>query len=100
MGQVRSENFEGPPVEPRQFFAPVHDVNRGPFLRAGFGHQQTAGTEIECRKFIPSLQCSATILPLQPAGNHQMDDSKEIIFKANDDLLAQATYIDDSPSAE
>jgi hypothetical protein len=50
------------------------DVQRGAAFGAGFSENQRAIGKIECRKVIASQQPRSGRAPVEPAGDHQMDD--------------------------
>src|SRR5712664_1604940 len=66
------------------------DIQRCSVLCTGFGkHERTAG-KIESRQTPAARELRSWDLPVQPAGNHQVQHQPEIAFYSNRDSLADA----------
>ena len=69
------------------------DRQRCAVLGAGFGKHQRASGKIEGCQTLASSQLCLRGLPVQPAGNHQVQHQPEIAFDSNRDALADAPQL-------
>ena len=76
------------------------DVDRSPFFRAGFGQGQDSGREVESGQPDLARQLGAGRSPVEPAGDHEVEDEIKVVLKAPDDALAQAQKILDRAAVE
>ena len=66
----------------------AHQVHRSAFLRSRLSQKQSAVGEIERGQPDLARRLGAARLPVQPAGDHQMEDQKQIVLQFEDDALA------------
>jgi hypothetical protein len=97
--RVRVEHLEPAGVVSAERRLAAHHVERGPLLGAGLGHDQRARREIECRQPDPARRLCARRLPVQPPGDHQMDDDKQLLLERDDQPLPEPTKADDRLAA-
>src|SRR5262249_38876352 len=78
----------------------LHELHRRALLRSGFGQPQRAVRELKRGEhdFRAQPQLFAARSPTQPAGNHQMNDQKEVRLERQDDPLADAADASDFPT--
>lgn len=67
-----------------------HEMDRRASFRSRLGEQKRAVAEVERGKAKPGRNLRARREPLQPAGDHQMNDDEEIAVERDDDALADA----------
>src|SRR5205085_11096077 len=72
----------------------------GSLHRCGVGEDKAARIEVECGQVHLAGQPSASIAPLQPPGDHQMDNDEQLIFHLKNDPLAQPIKPNDVLSAK
>jgi len=71
-------------------------MQRSALFRSRFGeHKGTVG-KIEGGQTLTASQFRARRLPVQPAGNHQVQHQPEIVFYSNDNALANSTQLADN----
>ncbi len=71
---------------------------RCPVLRAGLGEQQGAGREVEGGQGALGGQPGPGRLPVEPAGDHQVQDEPEVAVEADGDPLPEAADLADRPA--
>ena len=59
------------------------------FFGAGLGEDQRAVREVERGEADLARQLRAPRLPVQPAGDHQVEDEEEVVVEREDDALAE-----------
>ena len=67
-------------------------------LRAGLGEQQRARVELERRERERAGQLRARRVPLQPAGDHQVDHDEQLALERDHDALAEPLDASTTPS--
>jgi hypothetical protein len=72
-------------------------MKRGALLGAGLGQQQRPGREVEGRQRDLAGWARSPAAPAEAAGDHEVEDQKEIALQAPHDALAQASQVDDPP---
>ena len=70
------------------------NMQRGLSFRPGFREYEGAVDEVEREEPDFSWNFRATLPPAQPAGDHQMQDEKEVALQLEDDPLAQTIQRD------
>src|SRR5439155_9129745 len=63
---------------------------------AGFGERECARGEIEGSEADLARWLGPERLPVQPAGNHQVQDEKQVVLQCEDDAFAEAAQSDDA----
>src|SRR5262249_36376388 len=66
------------------------DNRRGPPLAAGFGENQGAVVEIKSGQPDLTRRLGTRRFPVQPAGDHEVQDQKQILFQLKNKPLTQA----------
>ena len=75
-------------------------MQRRAFLGSGFGQKQRPGREVQGRQTQASRNASAFVLPLEAAGNHQMDNEEEAVIEFQNDLFAEAAQCLNGPATD
>src|ERR1051326_5555244 len=65
-------------------------MERGALARAGFSECERAAREGESCEGAGAVRHNAPLAPVQPPGDHEMDDEPEIVVETNGDALADA----------
>jgi len=65
-------------------------VERGALARAGLGPEKSSVGEIESGQATRRRDLGATFLPVESAGDHQVEDQPEVIVEAYADAFAEA----------
>src|SRR5579859_5852387 len=68
------EDVNASGVEPGQPSLSHHQMKRGPLSATGLGERECAGIKMEGRQRALSIGSFLLLAPMQPAGNHQMED--------------------------
>jgi hypothetical protein len=76
------------------------DVQRCPVLRARLGEQQRAVPEIPRRESGAAGYRHAGGLPMQPAGDHQVQHGEIVVLEHENDALAEAAHVPDRAPGE
>jgi len=74
------------------------EVERRPPLRSRLGQDERPRREVEGGEADLAPQLRARRLPVEPAGDHEVQDEKEIALQPDDDALAEATEPRDAPA--
>src|SRR5207247_6098075 len=64
------------------------------------GEKQAALGEVERGESVAPGQVCVGRLPVQPPGDHQMNDRREVVLEPDDDALAEAPEFQDASSLE
>jgi hypothetical protein len=78
----------------------VEKVDRSSSLGAGFGQRQRSRRKFEARQVGLSSALCARGEPVQPSGNHQMQDDEQLPLQLEDDALAESCYRTDALSGD
>lgn len=70
-----------------------NEVECGAALGAGFGEPEEAGIEGEHCEQIATAELGRGGVPMQPAGDHQMEDEPEVAVETDRDALAEAVDV-------
>lgn len=95
------QDFEAAGIERAEAVFASDDVERGSLLGAGFGPEKRAGGKIECgetarwRNF-DAARLRAERVPMQAAGDHQVEDEPEFAFEADADAFAETPELENS----
>src|SRR5437868_4652326 len=65
-------------------------------FRSGLGQREDAGRELERREVIAAAGLGTLRLPMQPTGDHQMNDDEQFVIQLNRDALAESLDGDDA----
>src|SRR5437870_1171813 len=76
--------------------ASARQGQRGPLLRARLRQEQRPVLEVESRERHLPAELHAAFLPVEPAGDHQVEDQKEPALEREDDALSDAIDAEDS----
>jgi hypothetical protein len=76
-------------VRAQRLFA-ADDVDRRTALRACFGEDERAVVEVERRETEFARDLRPFRQPLQPAGDHEVEDDEHLVLEREDDALAEA----------
>lgn len=68
----------------------LDNVQCGPFLRAGLRERQRAGGKVEGGEAELARDFGAVWLPMETAGDHQVEHREEVALEADHDALAEA----------
>src|SRR5439155_12065864 len=91
---VRLEHLEAAGVVGLESRLATDQIERSALLRARFGDQQRPARKIEgCEPDLPGRLRSARA-PAKPAGDHQVEDEKELGLERDDEALAEAAEPD------
>src|SRR5207249_134961 len=82
------ERLDAPAVERRQRALAADEMERCPLLRARLGQDKDSASEIERGERGPARNLRPRRPPAEPAGDHQVQDEKEILLELEDDPLA------------
>jgi len=89
------EDFEAAGIEGMEASFAGDDVKGSAFLGAGFGPEQGTIGKVESGEATRRGDFDAARLPMETAGNHEMEDEPEVVFKANADAFAKAAEAQD-----
>src|SRR5258708_34726877 len=78
--EIARENIDSSGVNGTQTFLARKDVQRRTVRGAGFGKYERSFGKIEGSQAPAACQLCSTVSPVQPAGNHQVQDEPEIAF--------------------
>ncbi len=90
VGQATLQDLDASRVVLRQRVVAAHDVQRGALLGARFGEHQRAAREIEAGQAYLAGNARASIVPAEPAGDHEVEYEKQVVLQGNHDSLAEA----------
>ena len=79
------------------------DVERGATLRAGFGEGERAGVEEERGEGVSvggGFLFRGRVGPVEPAGDHEMEDEPAVALETEDDALAEPAERGDAAAGE
>ena len=76
----------------------VDDVERRAALAARLGQRQRSRCKLERCEHRPSRTFRTRLVPVQPAGDHEVQDQPEIACEADRDTLAEPPQCDDVAS--
>src|SRR6266849_280492 len=85
--EVAREDVDSSRVDGTQALLAYEDVQRCAVLCAGFGEHQRAAGKIEGRQISAASQLCRAGTPVQPAGDHQVQDQPEVAIHSNRDAL-------------
>jgi hypothetical protein len=92
---IRSENFNPARIDGVEPLFAAHHMQRGAALAAGFCERERAAGKIEASKGVSPSQLCIRRLPMQAAGNHQVQDEPEVAIDADGNPLADPAQGDD-----
>src|SRR5262249_20018710 len=78
-------------IKPGQFSFSRNQVKRCAFFASGFGQREGAGIKLKSSQGASSVRNHAALLPVQPTGNHEMEDQPQIAVEANDNSFSHTT---------
>ena len=90
------ENVDAPGVEGVQGMAAAGDHQRGAVLSAGFSQGERAVREVPGGEVLAAVERGAGFFPMEPAGDHQVEDHPEVGLQTDGDTLADAAKFDDA----
>ena len=99
-GGIEPLEIDAAGVVRRERVGAAPQVQRRAPLRAGLGERELAGRELELEQGLAARRLAAGLGPVQPAGDHQVDDAPEIAVVTEDQALAEATQSGDAPGLE
>ena len=85
----RLEDINPARIVPLECFRTADDEERRLTLRAGFSQDERSVTEVDGEETDLARNTCAGFLPSQTAGNHQMENEKQIAVQCKDDPLSQ-----------
>src|ERR1700674_2368850 len=86
--EIAREDIDSPGVDGTQTLLAREDVQGCAVRCAGFGEDERSAGKIEGSEALAACQLCSSGPPVQPAGNHQVQDQPEITFYSNRDSLA------------
>jgi hypothetical protein len=96
--RIGGKNVNAARVHGEQAGLSCHHVERCPPPGAGLGERERARREIESRQILPALENGVNRLPMQPAGDHQVQHQPEVAFQADRDALSHPPQLPHSSS--
>src|SRR5690349_25049841 len=91
----RVEHLEAPALELFKCWFTANEPQRCPAFRAGFGEDQGPIWEIEGSESELAGYLGARRYPAKSAGDHQVDDEKEVILQLDADSFSNTPDADD-----
>src|SRR5689334_25210931 len=93
--EIGIENFQSAaPVLPQSSFA-ADQMQRRALFRSRFGEHERARGKIQRSEAQLPRERRTRRLPVQTAGNHEVNDQIKIVFERDDDALAETLQADD-----
>src|SRR6266699_1115068 len=86
---IGAEHLDATGIESAKAVFSSDDVERSALLRAGFGPEKSSGGKIKCGEAARRRNFGAARTPMQPAGDHQMQDEPEAVFEADANALSE-----------
>src|SRR6185369_5062823 len=90
------ENFETTRIQVLESRFTLDDVQRRAFLRSRFSKRQTAAAKLKHSHAPAFRSFPALVVPVQPAGNHQVQHEPQISFEPDADPFPKPAQFDDS----
>src|ERR1019366_1401725 len=90
-GQVSREDFNTAGIDGEQTLFAAQDVQRGTALGAGLSQHQRTVVKVEGCQPIAAGKLGLRRLPMQAAGNHEVEHQPQVAVDADGDALADAT---------
>src|SRR6266705_4693563 len=87
--RIGIEHFDAAGIESAKAVFSGDDVERSALLRAGFGPEKSSGGKIECGKAARGRNFGAAGTPMQPAGDHQVQNQPKAVFEADANALSE-----------
>ncbi len=88
--KVGLENFNPARIVGSKGDQALYEMERSLFFRPGFGEHQTSVRKIKGREVPFAPEVGTRLLPVEPSGDHQVNDEPEIVLEADGDALADA----------
>src|SRR5260370_36618434 len=67
---------------------PIYQIKRRTFSSSRFGQRKRAGVKIERGRNAAAVRHDPVFLPMEPSGDHQMEDKPEVVIEPEDDAFA------------
>src|SRR6266851_6665793 len=87
--RIGAEHFDAAGIESAKAVFSGDDVERSALLRAGFGPEKSSGGKVKCSKAARRRNFGAARTPVQPAGDHQVQNQPEAVFEADANALSE-----------
>ena len=91
--EIGGEYVDASGIECSQCFFAGNDLQRRAPLAAGFGEDQRSTGEVEGGEILPSAKFGADGSPVQAAGDHEVQDEPEFVFKAEGNTFANSPQL-------